>query len=105
MNRYVNIGLGCGLAAVMVAAVDLSAQAKPQTAKPATEQQAGSAVNLGIGHYSAGRQGRRSESGSWQPIRCAMTETPATPPAPGQTPQSSGGPNSCAAVRWSGERS
>ncbi len=86
MNRYVNIGLGCGLAAVMVAGVGLSAQAKPQTAKPATEQQAGSAVNLGSVRIprAVKADGQALEAGTYQ-VR--VTETPATPPAAGQTPQ------------------
>ena len=86
MNRYVNIGLGCGLAALMVAAVDLSAQAKPQTAKPAMEQQAGSSVNLGSVNIprAVKADGQSLAAGTYQ-VR--ITETPATPPAPGQTPQ------------------
>ncbi len=86
MNRYVNIGVGCGLAALMVAAVDLSAQAKPQTAKPAMEQQAGSAVNLGTVNIprAVKADGQSLAAGTYQ-VR--ITETPATPPAPGQTPQ------------------
>ncbi len=31
MNRYVNIGLACGMSAFLGAVVNLSAQAKPQT--------------------------------------------------------------------------
>ena len=91
MNRYVNIGLGCGLAAVMVAGVGLSAQAKPQTAKPQTakpanEQQAGSTVNLGSVRIprAVKADGQALEAGTYQ-VR--VTETPATPPAAGQTPQ------------------
>ena len=95
MKRYVNIGLGCGLAALMVAAVDLSAQAKPQTAKPAMEQQtskpamdkqAGGAVNLGSVNIprAVKADGQSLEPGTYQ-VR--ITETPAAPPAPGQTPQ------------------
>ena len=34
MNRYVNIGLAFGMSAFLGAAVDVSAQAKPDTAKP-----------------------------------------------------------------------
>ena len=86
MNRYVNIGLGCGLAAVMVAGVGLSAQAKPQTAKPAMEQQAGGSVNLGSVNIprAVKADGQSLAAGTYQ-VR--ITETPATPPAPGQTPQ------------------
>src|SRR5687767_288455 len=109
MNRYVNIGLAFGMSAFLGAAVQLSAQAKPettkpamekpqtakpamdrpQTAKPATEQSsgmAGSAVNLGAVRIP------RAVKGDGQPLpagtyQVRVTETPATPPAAGQTPQ------------------
>jgi hypothetical protein len=88
MNRYVNIGLACGMSALLTAAVDLGAQAKPQTAKPAMESsaQAGSAVNLGAVRIP------RAVKGDGQPLpagtyQVRVTETPAMPPAPGQTPQ------------------
>ena len=107
MNRYVNIGLACGMSAFLGAAV-LSAQAKPDTAKPAMEKpqtakpatqkpqtakpameqssaQAGT-VNLGAVRIP------RAVKGDGQPLpagtyQVRVTETPASPPAPGQTPQ------------------
>ena len=108
MNRYVNIGLACGMSAFLGAAVQLSAQAKPETAKPAMEKpqtakpsmekpqtarpasessgQAGSSVNLGSVRIprAVKGDGQALPAGSYQ-VR--VTETPATPPAPGQTPQ------------------
>lgn len=107
MNRYVNIGLACGMSAFLGAAV-LSAQAKPdpakpamekpqtakpatakpQTAKPAMEQsaQAGTAVNLGAIRIprAVKGDGQALPAGTYQ-VR--VTETPASPPAAGQTPQ------------------
>jgi|SRR5688572_6104504 hypothetical protein len=87
MNRYVNISLACGMSAFLGAAVNVSAQAKPQTAKPAAESsQAGSAVNLGsirIPRAVKG-DGQALPAGTYQ-VR--VTETPASPPAAGQTPQ------------------
>jgi hypothetical protein len=88
MNASVSIGLACGMSAFLVAAVDLSAQAKPQTAKPAMEQsaQAGSTVNLGAVRIprAVKGDGQALPAGTYQ-VR--VTETPASPPAPGQTPQ------------------
>jgi hypothetical protein len=89
MNRYVNIGLACGMSAFLGAAVDLGAQAKPQTTKPAMEQssaQAGSSVNLGAVRIprAVKGDGQALPAGTYQ-VR--VTETPATPPAAGQTPQ------------------
>jgi hypothetical protein len=89
MNRYVNIGLACGMSAFLGAAVDLGAQAKPQTAKPAMEQssaQAGSSVNLGAVRIprDVKGDGKALPAGTYQ-VR--VTETPATPQAAGQTPQ------------------
>jgi hypothetical protein len=112
MNRYVNIGLACGMSAFLGAAINLSAQAKPdtakpameqakpQTAKPATEQAKpqtakpaaqttaapGGAVNLGSVRIP------RAVKGDGQPLpagtyQIRVTETPASPPAAGQTPQ------------------
>jgi hypothetical protein len=104
MNRYVNIGLALGISAFLGAAIDLSAQAKPdaakpamekpqtakpQTAKPAMEQSstpAGSSVNLGAVRIP------RAVKGDGQPLpagtyQVRVTETPASPQAPGQTPQ------------------
>ena len=87
MNRYVNISLACGMSAFLGAAVNVSAQAKPQTAKPAAESsQAGGAVNLGsirIPRAVKG-DGQALPAGTYQ-VR--VTETPASPPAAGQTPQ------------------
>ena len=110
MNRYVNISLACGMSAFLGAAVQLSAQAKPETAKPAMEKpqtakpspstekpatarpamessaQAGGSVNLGSVNIprAVKGDGKALPAGSYQ-VR--VTETPATPPAPGQTPQ------------------
>ena len=120
MNRYVNISLAFGLSAFLGAAVQLSAQAKPDTAKPMDQtktakpstdkpqtappaqtkpaqtakpaqmksdmQQAGAAVNLGAIRIP------RAVKGDGQPLpagtyQVRVTETPASPPAPGQTPQ------------------
>jgi hypothetical protein len=109
MNHYVNIGLACGMSAFLGAAVHLSAQAKPEAAKPAMEKpqtakpatakpptakpameqsptQAGSAVNLGAIRIP------RAVKGDGQPLpagtyQVRVTETPASPPAAGQTPQ------------------
>jgi len=103
MNRYVNIGLAFGVSAFLGAAV-LSAQAKPDTAKPAMEKpqtakpqtakpameqssgQSGTAVNLGSVRIprDVKGDGQALPAGTYQ-VR--VTETPATPPAPGQTPQ------------------
>jgi hypothetical protein len=114
MNRYVHIGFSCVTAAtVMVAAAALSAQtpegtagqtakpapqtqkpasdmktAKPQTTKPAMEQQgmAGGGVNLGTIRIpqAVKADGQALPAGSYQ-VR--VTETQASPPAAGQTPQ------------------
>ena len=113
MKPYVNIGLAFGMSAFLGAAA-LSAQAKPDTAKPAMEKpqtakpptakppmdqsqtakpameqssgQAGSSVNLGSVRIPRAVKGDGKElpAGSYQ-VR--ITETPATPQAPGQTPQ------------------
>ena len=96
MNRYVNIGLAFGMTAFLGAA-HLSAQAKPETAKPATQKpqtakpagdqaQAGSTVNLGAIRIPRAVKagGEPLAAGTYQ-VR--VTETPATPQAPGQTPQ------------------
>ena len=99
MNRYVNIGLACGMSAFLGAAVDLGAQAKPQTAKPAMEQpqtakpamqrssgETGGAVNLGAVRIPrAVKAGGESLAAGTYQVR--VTETPATPQAAGQTPQ------------------
>ena len=108
MNRYVNIGLACGMSAFLGAAVSLSAQAKPDTAKPAMENpqtakpatqkpqtarpameqsaQAGTSVNLGAVRIprAVKGDGQALPAGTYQ-VR--VTETPASPPAAGQTPQ------------------
>ena len=99
MNRYVNIGLACGMSAFLGAAVHLSAQTKPQPAKPGMEKpqpakpvtetssaQAAGAVNLGSVRIP------RAVKGDGQPLpagtyQVRVTETPASPPAAGQTPQ------------------
>jgi hypothetical protein len=120
MNRYVNISLAFGMSAFLGAAAHVSAQAKPETAKPAMEKpqtakpapetakpqtakpatskpqtakpameqssMAGTAVNLGAIRIP------RAVKGDGQPLpagtyQVRVTETPASPPAPGQTPQ------------------
>ncbi len=80
MTRYVNMGLACVVAAFLCAAVDLSAQAKPATS------QAGTTTNLGTVRIprAVKADGQALPAGTYQ-VR--VTETPATPPAPGQTPQ------------------
>lgn len=100
MNRNVNIGLSFVMAAFIgVTAVDLSAQAQPAkpaggqtakpTAKPASGQQSmqvGGAVNLGTVRIPrAVKAGGDALSAGTYQLR--VTETPATPAAPGQTPQ------------------
>ena len=98
MNRYVNIGLALGMSAFLGAAAQLSAQAKPETAKPATQKPqtakpamessalAGSSVNLGAVRLprAVKADGQALAAGTYQ-VR--VTETPASPPAAGQTPQ------------------
>jgi hypothetical protein len=115
MNRYVNIGLALAMAAFGAATADLMAQAQPakpaggqtakpgqdtqtakpaqdtqkQTAKPANQRQfmqEGGAVNLGTVRIPRAVKagGESLPAGSYQ-VR--VTEQPATPPAPGQTPQ------------------
>ncbi len=81
MTRYVNIGLACTLAAFLGAAIDLSAQAKP-----ATQPQSGTTTNLGTVRIprAVKADGQALAAGTYQ-VR--VTETPASPPAPGQTPQ------------------
>lgn len=79
MNRYVNIGLACMVAAfVGAAAADLSAQAQPASASTTT--------NLGMVRIprAVKADGQALPAGTYQ-IR--VTETPASPPAAGQTPQ------------------
>ena len=97
MNRYVNISLALGMTAFLGAG-HLSAQAKPETAKPATQKavttkpaadqsaQAGGTVNLGAIRIPRAVKagGEPLAAGTYQ-VR--VTETPATPQAPGQTPQ------------------
>jgi hypothetical protein len=109
MNRHVNIGLACMMAVFLAAAINLSAQAKPDPAKPAAPQTkpaapppakpaptqtkpgapsepAGSVVNLGTVNIprAVKADGQALAAGAYQ-VR--VTETPATPQAPGQTPQ------------------
>jgi hypothetical protein len=81
MNRYVNIGLACTMAAFLGAANDLSAQAMP-----AQSGQAGSVVNLGSVSIprAVKADGQALAAGTYQ-VR--VTETLASPPAAGQTPQ------------------
>jgi hypothetical protein len=78
MKRYVNIGIACVIAAFVAApAADLFAQAKPES---------GSTTNLGTVRIprAVKADGQALAAGTYQ-IR--VTETPASPPAPGQTPQ------------------
>lgn len=87
MSRYVNIGLSCATAAlVAVAASGLSAQ--QQTTKPATQKsmEAGTTVNLGTVRIPRAVKagGEALAAGTYQ---LRVTETPASPPAPGQTPE------------------
>jgi hypothetical protein len=92
MTRYVNICLALAMAAFLGAAVDLSAQAKPATQKPTTQKPAaesagaGTVVNLGTVNIprAVKANGEALPAGSYQ-VR--VTETPASPQAPGQTPQ------------------
>jgi hypothetical protein len=81
MNRYVNIGLACTVAAFLGAAIDLSAQAKP-----AAQAQAGGTVSLGTVNMprAVKADGQALAAGSYQ-VR--VTETLASPQAAGQTPQ------------------
>jgi hypothetical protein len=79
MNRYVNIGLSCVMAALVgAAAADLSAQAQP----------AGGTTTTNLGSVNIPRavkaDGQALPAGTYQ-VR--VTETPASPPAAGQTPQ------------------
>jgi hypothetical protein len=74
MNRYVNIGLSCVMAAFIgAAAADLSAQT-------------GTTTNLGTVRIprAVKADGQALAAGTYQ-VR--VTETPAAPPAAGQTPQ------------------
>ena len=86
MTRYVNIAL-CGAMAAVLAAAPAAAQ---QTAKPAGATQkpmeAGTTVNLGTVRIPRAVKagGETLAPGSYQ---LRVTETPATPAAPGQTPQ------------------
>ena len=78
MKRYVNIGIACVMAAFVAApgAVQF-AQAQPA---------GGSTTNLGTVRIprAVKADGQALAAGTYQ-IR--VTETPASPPAPGQTPQ------------------
>lgn len=87
MNRYVNIGLSCGMAAFIgAAAADLSAQAKPASAGQTQPAMAGTVTNLGSVRIprAVKADGQALAAGTYQ-VR--VTETPAAPPAAGQTPQ------------------
>ena len=79
MNRYVNIGLACTLAAFLGAANNVSAQAKPAA-------QAGTTVSLGAVRLprAVKADGQALAAGTYQ-VR--VTETLASPQAAGQTPQ------------------
>jgi hypothetical protein len=97
MNRYVNIGLAFGMSAFLGAAAHLSAQAKPETAKPATQkpqtakpatEQSSQSGPVNLGEVRIPRDvragGEALAAGTYQ-VR--VTEAPATPQAAGQTPQ------------------
>jgi hypothetical protein len=75
MNRYVNIGLACMMAAFIGTAGDLAAQAQPS-----------GTVSLGTVNLprAVKADGQALPAGSYQ-VR--VTETQASPPAAGQTPQ------------------
>ena len=81
MNRHVNIGLAFMLAAFLGAAVNLVAQAKP-----AAQSVQATVVNLGSVNIprAVKADGQALAAGTYQ-VR--VTETPASPPAAGQTPQ------------------
>src|SRR5687768_7887284 len=88
MNRYVNIGLAFGMSACLGAAVQRSAQAKTQRRKPAMAKPAetGTTVKLGaIRMPRAVKVNRQALPAGTYQVR--VTETPASPPAAGQTPQ------------------
>jgi hypothetical protein len=79
MKRYVNIGIACVVAAFVAApAADLFAQAQPAGATTTT--------NLGTVRIprAVKADGQALPAGNYE-VR--VTETPAAPPAPGQTPQ------------------
>ena len=84
MTRYVNICLASAMAVFLGAAVDLSAQAKP--AAQAKSAESGSVVNLGTVNIprAVKANGEALSAGTYQ-VR--VTETLASPQAPGQTPQ------------------
>ena len=87
MNRYVNIGLACVMAAFIgAAAADLSALAKPANAGQTQPAMAGTTTNLGSVRIprAVKADGQALAAGTYQ-VR--VTETPAAPPAAGQTPQ------------------
>ena len=85
MRRYVNIGLACALSAFLGAAADLSAQAQPARGQ-AQPAMAATTTNLGSVRVprAVKADGKDLAAGTYQ-VR--VTETPAAPPAPGQTPQ------------------
>jgi hypothetical protein len=88
MNRYLNIGVACVTAAFIAAgSASLAAQAKPTTAKPAQgAAPASGAANLGTVNIprAVKANGEALPAGTYE-VR--VTETPANPPAAGQTPQ------------------
>ena len=87
MKRYVNIGLSCALAAFLgAAAAELSAQAQPARGGQAQPAMAATTTNLGSVRIprAVKADGEDLAAGTYQ-VR--VTETPAAPPAPGQTPQ------------------
>ena len=88
MKRYVNIAL-CGATAAALAVAAPATSAQQQTAKPAATQkpmESGTTVNLGSVRLprTVKAGGETLAAGTYQ---LRVTETPATPPAPGQTPQ------------------
>jgi hypothetical protein len=90
MNRYSTIGVSCATAALVVlAAAGLAAQARGgrgRGAQPAAQQPSASTTVLGSVHIGKAvkADGQPLPAGTYQ---LRVTETAATPPAPGQTPQ------------------
>jgi hypothetical protein len=88
MKRYVNIGVACATAVLIgTGASTLLAQAKPTTAKPASSAaQTGGTVNLGTVRIprDVKANGQALPAGTYE-VR--ITESQASPPAAGQTPQ------------------
>ena len=110
MNRYVNIGLAFGMSAFLGAAAHLSAQAKPETAKPATQkpqtakpatEQSSQSGPVNLGEVRIPRDvragGKRCPPA---PIRCVSRKRPLLRRRQGRRRNTNGGPSSCAAAKW-----